>query len=132
MINGRTTTCFSMPETQTCYPPVGIVYNPTPLPLLSGSTVLLTDENSLSNCSLNHSPISCPLIASASLDLLKPTLRQNFSMYTSSWNSGNHFWAFWIMDFKNDTFFCCSASLSDNSLRCLTCSSISCRWWFSC
>ena len=27
------------------------------------------DENSLSNCSLNHSPISCPLMASASLDL---------------------------------------------------------------
>ena len=69
MINGRTTTCFSMPETQTCYPPVGIVYNPMPLPFLSGSTVLLMDENSLLNCSLNHSSISCPLIASASLDL---------------------------------------------------------------
>ena len=27
------------------------------------------DENSLSNCSLNHSPISCPLMASASLAL---------------------------------------------------------------
>ena len=40
-----------------------------PLPLLSGSTVLLTDENSLPNCSLNHSPITCPLMASASLDL---------------------------------------------------------------
>ena len=62
-----------MPKTQTCYPSIVIVYNPVynpmPLPLLSGSTVLLMDENSLSNCSLNHSPIGCPLMASASLDL---------------------------------------------------------------
>ena len=69
MINGRAASGFGLPKTQTCYPPVGIVYNPMPLPLLSGSTVLLMDENSLSNCSLNHSPIGCPLMASASLDL---------------------------------------------------------------
>ena len=60
---------FGLPKTQTCYPPVGIVYNPKPLPFLCGVTVLLMDENSLSNCSLNHSPINCPLMASASLDL---------------------------------------------------------------
>ena len=42
---------------------------------------------------------------------LKPTLRQNFSMYTNSWNSGNHFLAFWMMDFRNDTSLWCSASL---------------------
>ena len=53
-------------------------------------------------------------------------------MYTNSWNSGNHFLAFWMMDFRNDTSFWCSASLSDNSLRCLACSSISCRWCSSC
>lgn len=29
---------------QTCYPLVGIVYNPMPLPFLYGSTVLLMDE----------------------------------------------------------------------------------------
>ena len=58
-----------VPETQTCYPLVGIVYNPMLLPFLSGSTVFLTNENSLQNCSLNHSPIGCPLMASASLDL---------------------------------------------------------------
>lgn len=69
MINGRAASGFGLPKTQTCYPPVGIVYNPMPLPFLSGSTVLLTDENSLPNCSLNHSPISCPLMESASLDL---------------------------------------------------------------
>ena len=46
---------------QTCYPLVGIVYNPMPLPFLYGSTVLLMDENSLLNCSLNHSPISAHL-----------------------------------------------------------------------
>ena len=62
---------FGLPKTQTCYLPVGIVYNPMPLPILSGSTVLLTDENNLLNCSLNHSPISCPLMASASLDHLE-------------------------------------------------------------
>ena len=38
---------FGQTKTQTCYFSVGIVYNPMPLPLLSGSTVLLTDENSL-------------------------------------------------------------------------------------
>lgn len=69
MINGRAASGFGLPKTQTCYPPVGIVYNPMPLPFLSGSTVRLTDENSLPNCSLNHSPISCPLMASASFDL---------------------------------------------------------------
>lgn len=69
MINGRAASGFGLPKTQTCYPPVGIVYNPMPLPFLSGSTVLLTDENSLPNCYLNHSPISCPLMESASLDL---------------------------------------------------------------
>ena len=69
MINGRAASGFGLPKTQTCYPPVGIVYNPMPLPFLSGSTVLLTDENSLPNCSLNHSPISCPLMESASLDI---------------------------------------------------------------
>lgn len=69
MINGRAASGFGLPKTQTCYPPVGIVYNPMPLPFLSGSTVLLTDENSLPNCSLNHSPIGCPLMASASFDL---------------------------------------------------------------
>lgn len=69
MINGRAASGFGLPKTQTCYPPVGIVYNPMPLPFLSGSTVLLTDENSLPNCSLNHSPISRPLMESASLDL---------------------------------------------------------------
>ena len=47
MINGRAASGFGLPKTQTCYPPVGIVYNPMPLPFLSGSTVLLTDENSL-------------------------------------------------------------------------------------
>lgn len=52
MINGRVASGFGLPKTQTCYPPVGIVYNPMPLPFLSGSTVLLTDENSLPNCSL--------------------------------------------------------------------------------
>ena len=50
-----------LPQTQTCYPPVGIVYNLMPLSLLSGLTVLLMDENSLPNCSLNHSPISLPI-----------------------------------------------------------------------
>lgn len=69
MTNGRDASGFGLPKTQTCYPPVGIVYNAVPLPLLSGSTVFLTDENSLPSCSLNHSPISCPLMASASLDL---------------------------------------------------------------
>lgn len=59
---------WSAPNTNLLFS-VGIVYNPMPLPLLSGSTVLLTDENSLPNCSLNHSPITCPLMASASLDL---------------------------------------------------------------
>ena len=34
-----------------------------------GVIVFLMDENSLPNCSLNHSPISCPLMASASLGL---------------------------------------------------------------
>ena len=67
----RDTVYFTLPlpETQTCYPLVGIVYNPMLLPFLSGSTVFLTNENSLQNCSLNHSPIGCPLMASASLDL---------------------------------------------------------------
>ena len=37
-------------------------------------------------------------------------------MYTNSWNSGNHFMAFWMMDFRNDTSFWCSASLSYNSI----------------
>ena len=37
-------------------------------------------------------------------------------MYTNSWNSGNHFMVFWMMDFRNDTSFWCSASLSDNSI----------------
>ena len=41
MINGRAASGFGLPKTQTCYPPVGIVYNPMPLPFLSGSTVLL-------------------------------------------------------------------------------------------
>lgn len=27
MINGRAASGFSLPKTQTCYPPVGIVYN---------------------------------------------------------------------------------------------------------
>ena len=40
MINGRAASGFGLPKTQTCYPPVGIVYNPMPLPFLSGSTVL--------------------------------------------------------------------------------------------
>ena len=53
-------------------------------------------------------------------------------MCTSSWNSGNHVCAFEMMDFKNDTFFWCSASLSAISLRCLACISINCRWCSSC
>lgn len=69
MINGRAASGFGLPKTQTCYPSVGIVYNPKPLLLRGGVTVLRMDENSLSNCSLNHSPITCPLMASASLDL---------------------------------------------------------------
>lgn len=60
---------LGLPKTQTCYPPVGFVYNPKPLSFLCGVTILLTDENSLLNCSLNHSPISCPFMASTSLDL---------------------------------------------------------------
>ena len=63
---------------------------------------------------------------------LKPTLRQNFSMYTNSWNSGNHFLAFWMMDFRNDTSSWCAVSLSAISLRCLTCNSISWRLCSSC
>ena len=63
---------------------------------------------------------------------LKPTLRQNFSMYTNSWNSGNHFLAFWMMDFRNDTSLWCSASLSAISLRCLACSSTNWRLCSSC
>ena len=80
---------------QTCYPLVGIVYNPMPLPFLYGSTVLLMDENSLLNCSLNHSPISCPFMASASLDLSagsfttwKPALSvMNFLLFLSTFSS---------------------------------------------
>ena len=73
-----------------------------------------------------------PLMSVAVCLSLKPTLRQNFSMCTSSWNSGNHVCAFEMMDFKNDTFFWCSASLSAISLRCLACISINCRWCSSC
>lgn len=80
-------TIRSIAKTQTCYPPVGIVYNPKPLPLLSGSTVLLTDEHSLPNCSLNHLPIGCPFMASASLDL-------SFGSFTT-WNP-----AFSVLNFR--------------------------------
>ena len=69
MIDGRTASGFGLPKTQTCYPPVGFVYNPNPLSFLCSAAVLRMDENILSNCSLNHSPIGCPLMASASLDL---------------------------------------------------------------
>ena len=58
---------------------------------------------------------------------LKPTFRQSFSMYTNSWDNGNHFLAFGIMDFRNGISFWCSASLSAISLQCLACSSISWR-----
>ena len=91
LTNGRTASGFEHTKTQTCHPLVAIVYNPIPLPLLSGSTVLLTDENSQPNCTLNYSLISCQLMASASLDLSsgsfttwKPALSvENFRLCSS-------------------------------------------------
>ena len=65
--------------------------NPTFFIFRDAVTTFLIGIYSLLNCSLNHSPISCPLMASASFDLFagsfttwKPALSVvNFRLYSS-------------------------------------------------